>query len=120
MNELCEGGEIGSFVGTQCIIMEEEIGFFWFAWHRHLLACLQKDVGGQIFAGHLDQDTKMIVKIFASCLLAVAAASSESSSSESGSREGFRLWFECISVLKQGNILKHQQTLQKYQLDLNL
>ena len=28
MNELCEGGEIGSFVGTQCITMEEEICFF--------------------------------------------------------------------------------------------
>ena len=88
---------------------------FWFAWHCHLLACLQKDVGGQIFAGQTPS-LKMIVKVFASCLLAVAAASSESSSSESGSREGFRLWFECISVLKQGNIL----TLQKYQLDLNL
>merc|ERR1712001_234868 len=44
---------------------------------------------------------KMIVKIFASCLLAVAAASSESSSSESGSREGFRgpgLYFSPIEV----------------------
>merc|ERR1739842_154941 len=51
--------------------------------------------------GHIDQDTKMIVKIFASCLLAVAAASSESSSSESGSREGFRgpgLFFSPIEV----------------------
>merc|ERR1719151_335481 len=54
-----------------------------------------------MFAGHLDQDTKMIVKVFASCLLAVAAASSESSSSESGSREGFRgpgLYFSPIEV----------------------
>merc|ERR1712037_667574 len=44
---------------------------------------------------------KMIVKVFASCLLAVAAASSESSSSESGSREGFRgpgLYFSPIEV----------------------
>merc|ERR1712147_188872 len=51
--------------------------------------------------GHLDQDTKMIVKIFASCLLVVATASSESSSSESGSREGFRgpgLYFSPIEV----------------------
>merc|ERR1712184_157571 len=45
--------------------------------------------------------TKMIVKVFASCLLAVVAASSESSSSESGSREGFRgpgLYFSPIEV----------------------
>merc|ERR1712110_431065 len=44
---------------------------------------------------------KMIVKVFASCLLAVVAASSESSSSESGSREGFRgpgLYFSPIEV----------------------
>merc|ERR1712032_44999 len=44
---------------------------------------------------------KMIVKIVASCLLAVVAASSESSSSESGSREGFRgtgLFFSPIEV----------------------
>merc|ERR1712110_850380 len=44
---------------------------------------------------------KMIVKVFASCLFAVAAASSESSSSESGSREGFRgpgLYFSPIEV----------------------
>merc|ERR1712210_351535 len=44
---------------------------------------------------------KMIVKVFASCLLVVAAASSESSSSESGSREGFRgpgLYFSPIEV----------------------
>merc|ERR1711971_931995 len=44
---------------------------------------------------------KMIVKIVASCLLALAAASSESSSSESGSREGFRgpgLFFSPIEV----------------------
>merc|ERR1712037_942337 len=44
---------------------------------------------------------KMIVKVFASCLLAVAAASSESSSSESGSREGFRgpgLYFSPIEM----------------------
>jgi len=43
----------------------------------------------------------MIVKIVASCLLALAAASSESSSSESGSREGFRgpgLFFSPIEV----------------------
>merc|ERR1719391_493087 len=44
----------------------------------------------------------MIVKIFASCLLAAAlAASSESSSSESGSGEGFRgpgLYFSPIEV----------------------
>merc|ERR1712110_1193860 len=45
--------------------------------------------------------TKMIVKVFASCLFAVAAASSESSSSESGSRKGFRgpgLYFSPIEV----------------------
>merc|ERR1712062_509877 len=44
---------------------------------------------------------KMIVKIFASCLLALAAASSESSSSESGSGERFRgpgLYFSPIEV----------------------
>merc|ERR1712110_790200 len=44
---------------------------------------------------------KMIVKVFASCLFAVAAASSESSSSESGSREDFRgpgLYFSPIEV----------------------
>merc|ERR1712027_27222 len=44
---------------------------------------------------------KMIVKIFASCLLALAVASSESSSSESGSGERFRgpgLYFSPIEV----------------------
>merc|ERR1712010_185013 len=44
---------------------------------------------------------KMIVKIFASCLLALAAASSDSSSSESGSGERFRgpgLYFSPIEV----------------------
>merc|ERR1712055_454293 len=44
---------------------------------------------------------KMIVKIFASCLLALAAASSESASSETGPRKGFRgpgLYFSPIEV----------------------
>merc|ERR1711936_533880 len=44
---------------------------------------------------------KMIVKIFASCLLALAVASSDSSSSESGSGERFRgpgLYFSPIEV----------------------
>merc|ERR1712037_734486 len=55
----------------------------------------------EYMGGHTHQDTKMIVKVFASCLFAVAAASSESSSSESGSREGFRgpgLYFSPIEV----------------------
>merc|ERR1712032_670388 len=50
---------------------------------------------------HTLKRLKMIVKIVASCLLAVVAASSESSSSESGSREGFRgpgLFFSPIEV----------------------
>merc|ERR1711936_1571954 len=52
-------------------------------------------------AAHTLKRLKMIVKIVASCLLAVAIASSESSSSESGSREGFRgpgLFFSPIEV----------------------
>merc|ERR1711909_213701 len=51
--------------------------------------------------GRQTPSLKMIVKVFASCLLVVAAASSESSSSESGSREGFRgpgLYFSPIEV----------------------
>merc|ERR1712037_286881 len=55
----------------------------------------------EYMGGHTWEDTKMIVKVFASCLLVVAAASSESSSSESGSREGFRgpgLYFSPIEV----------------------
>ena len=90
MNELCEGGEIGSFVGTQCITMEEEIGFFGLLDTATCWPAYKRTWEGR-FLQDRHQDTKMIVKVFASCLLAVAAASSESSSSESGSREGFRL-----------------------------